>query len=135
MASRPQSHRFARSARIPGAEGFDRCLGLASVYRNGSFAFHVGFGAAPLWRLGLVIPKRHVRSAVARNAIKRRWREAFRRQRDAWAGEFGGADLVIRMNAPMPARPAFDANALLAGLAERLRSRRAGARRPGQGAA
>ncbi len=86
------------------------------------------FGDAPVWRLGLVIPKRHVRSAVKRNTIKRRWREAFRRQREAWADEFGGADFVIRMHAPLAPRPAFDANAILTTLAERLRSRGAGHR-------
>ena len=134
MEPRPQSCSFARSARIPGAEGFDGCLRQASVYRSGAFAFHVVFGAAPVWRLGLVIPKRHVRSSVARNTIKRRWREAFRRQRAAWAREFGGADFVIRMHGPMAPRPAFDANALLTALAERLRSRGAGHRSPLQGA-
>ncbi len=70
-----------------------------------------------------MIPKRFVRSAIARNTIKRRWREAFRRQRAAWATEFGGADFVIRMNAPLAPRPWFDANAMLTTLSERLRSR------------
>ena len=115
--------RFARTARIPVAEGFDACLKRASIYRNGAFAFHVLFSDAPGWRLGLVIPKRQVRSAVARNAIKRRWREAFRRRHEAWATEFGGADLVIRMHTAPPSRPAFDAGAILTTLSERLRSR------------
>ncbi len=123
MEPRSHSCSFARSARIPGAEGFDRCLRQASVYRSGAFAFHVVFGDAPGWRLGLVIPKRFVRSAVGRNTIKRRWREAFRRQRAAWATEFGGADFVIRMHAPLAPRPAFDANAILTTLSERLRTR------------
>ena len=77
-----------------------------------------------------MIPKRFVRSAVVRNTIKRRWREAFRRQRDAWTTEFGGADLVIRMHAPLSLRPAFDANAILKLLAERVRSRGTAHRAP-----
>lgn len=82
-----------------------------------------------------MIPKRHVRSAVARNTVKRRWREAFRRQRQAWASEFGGADLVIRMHTKPEPRRAFDANAILTTLAERLRSRGASARALPRGAA
>lgn len=35
----------------------------------------VDLGNAPLFRLGLVVPKRHVRKAVARNLIKRWVRE------------------------------------------------------------
>ena len=104
------------------------------MYRSGAFAFHVVFGDAPGWRLGLVIPKRLVRSAVGRNTIKRRWREAFRRQRDAWAYEFGGADFVIRMHARLAPRPAFDANAILTTLSQRLRSRGAGKRNLPRGA-
>ena len=75
-----------------------------------------------------MIPKRFVRAAVARNTIKRRWREAFRRQREAWATEFGAADLVIRMHAPLTPRFVFDAQAMLTALGERLRSRGAGGR-------
>lgn len=90
--------------RIPGPQGFDHCLKKPAVWRRGVFAFHVVFVESPAWRLGLVVPKRFEKSAVARNTIKRRWREAFRRQRAAWAVEFGGADLVIRMQAPLVPR-------------------------------
>lgn len=102
---------------------------------------------APMWRLGLVIPKRYEASAVARNTIKRRWRDAFRRGRVAWAAEFGGADVVVRLQGPLVPRPPkvagksrgvvpvvplpavvrarerFDPATLLAALVERLRSR------------
>jgi len=96
----------ARDARIPRVEGFDHCLKSPAVLRHGVFVLHVRFVDAPVWRLGLVIPKRFERSAVARNAIKRRWREGFRRCRAAWASEFGGADLVVRMGAPLAPRTA-----------------------------
>ncbi len=136
---------------LVGAAEFDRCLACRPLWRDGAFALHLlrhrsvepvaGAGpdaapsvAAPVWRLGLVIPKRYEASAVARNTIKRRWRAAFRAGRDAWAGEFGSADLVVRMQAPLvpkaerPAMPAklrarrrFDPQAALASLIERLR--------------
>ena len=92
------------------------------------------------WRLGLVIPKRFVRSAVARNAVKRRWREAFRQRRVGLAEEFGAADLVVRLQASLqpkvvPAVPVapestFDAAALLDAFAARLRVRGMTASRP-----
>jgi ribonuclease P protein component len=83
------------------AAAFDRCLARPALIRSGPFALHL-FGqssmstdtsladtAVPCWRLGLVIPKRYEASAVARNTIKRRWRDAFRRGRATWAEEFG----------------------------------------------
>ncbi len=125
------------------------------MLRSGAFALHlfrhpaadpVGDAdvATPVWRLGLVIPKRYEASAVARNTIKRRWRAAFRTGRDAWAREFGSADLVVRMQAPLApkaelaatpakvrARRRFDPQASLASLVERLRRGGAfGARMP-----
>jgi len=126
---------------IPGPVGFDHCLKRPAFLRQGVFAFHVVAVEASAWRLGLVIPKRFEQSAVARNSIKRRWREAFRVRRSAWADEFGGADLVIRMTAPLvpkrdpkaavatPAltaqqRARFDAGGLLTTFAERMRKRR-----------
>ena len=60
---------------------------------------------APMWRLGLVIPKRYEASAVARNTIKRRWRDAFRRGRVAWAAEFGSVDVVVRLQGPLVPKP------------------------------
>ncbi len=90
-----------------------------------------------------MIPKRYEASAVARNTIKRRWRAAFRTGRAAWAGEFGSADLVVRMQAPLApkaeraATPAkvlvrrrFDPQAALASLIERLRRRDGRGRAP-----
>lgn len=49
-------------------------------------------------RLGLVISKKHARSAVLRNAIKRQAREAFRLRRE----ELPALDLVLRVARPVP---------------------------------
>jgi ribonuclease P protein component len=136
----PAGSSAARGAvSIPGPVGFDHCLKRPALLRLGVFAFHVVAVEASAWRLGLVIPKRFEQSAVTRNSIKRRWREAFRVRRGDWTDEFGGADLVIRMTAPLVAkrdpksaepaltsqqRARFDAGALLTTFAERMRKRR-----------
>ena len=132
------------------AASFDRCLRRPALYRSGAFALHLdwiagnGDPAASAWRLGLVIPKRHEASAVARNTIKRRWRDAFRRGRLAWAAEFGSADVVVRLQSPLVPKPPkgsrnvvaptplparvrgrdrFDPVVIFAAFTERLRSR------------
>ncbi len=88
---------------------FDRCLHRPPSYRNGPFALHLhwtdGGPAAPVWRLGLVVPKRYEPTAVGRNTVKRRWRDAFRRGGGAWAGEFGSADVVVRLQMPLVGKP------------------------------
>lgn len=131
---------------------FARCLDRRPLVRDGAFALHVAFGdgsaggadagaraSAGGWRLGLVIPKRHEPSAVARNTIKRRWRAAFARIHAACAREFGAADIVVRLSGPLVpksapaavkadlapakrrARSRFDPQALLVSLVDRLR--------------
>jgi ribonuclease P protein component len=150
---------YPRAARMATPAEFDRVLRRPALFRSGPFALHLewivpmndaasGGTAAPDWRLGLVIPKRYEASAVARNTIKRRWRDAFRRGRSAWAAEFGSADVVVRLqgqlvpkaakatvrNAPkappiamlparVRARDRFDPFALLSAFVDRLRSR------------
>ena len=150
---------YPRNARMATPAEFDRVLRRPALFRSGAFALHLewivpmtdagpGRCAAPDWRLGLVIPKRYEASAVARNTIKRRWRDAFRRGRAAWAAEFGSADLVVRLQGPLVpkaakaavrnapktppvavlparvrARDRFDPVALLGAFVDRLRSR------------
>ncbi len=129
------------------AAQFARCLDHRPLLRDGAFALHVARGVASAetdgtvatWRLGLVIPKRYEASAVARNTIKRRWRAAFARIAAVAAGEFGPADVVVRLQAPLVpksaspvlkadlapakrrARLRFDPQAMLAALLVRLR--------------
>ncbi len=119
----PVAESLGRAGRIPAVEGFDHCLRRPPLYRSGAFAFHLVVREQAGWRLGLVVPKRHVKSAVDRNALKRRWREAFRRVRASWDGRFGGADLVVRLQSRPADLRAVDAPAMLAQLAARLASR------------
>ncbi|MEO8935384.1 MAG: ribonuclease P protein component [Burkholderiaceae bacterium] len=155
----PNEATYPRDARMTTPAEFDRCLRRSAFHRSGSFALHlcwidaamhaptVALPATPMWRLGLVIPKRYEASAVARNTIKRRWRDAFRRGRVAWAAEFGSVDVVVRLQGPLVPKPPkiatkgkvatrtavaparvrardrFDPAPLLATLVERLRSR------------
>lgn len=98
------STRYSRAARMTTPAEFDRCLRRPALHRSGPFALHlcwVDGASEPAWRLGLVVPKRYEATAVGRNTIKRRWRDAFRRGREQWAGEFGSADLVVRLQTPL----------------------------------
>ena len=105
----PPNAAYPRRVRMTTPAEFDRCLRRPAFYRSGPFALHLYWVdasdghelIAPTWRLGLVIPKRYEATAVGRNTIKRRWRDAFRRGHGSWSGEFGSADLVVRLQAPL----------------------------------
>jgi ribonuclease P protein component len=49
------------------------------------------------WRLGLIVPKRFEPSAVRRNAVKRVWRDSFRREYPELLRLARGHDIVIRL--------------------------------------
>jgi ribonuclease P protein component len=51
------------------------------------------------WRLGLIVPKKLEPSAVRRNAVKRVWRDLFRRQLPTLEESRVGHDLVVRLAA------------------------------------
>ena len=71
--------------------------------RTRSFAIHLKASAdSRSWRLGLVIPKRWEARAVARVAIKRVWREAFRCERGTLEKLGKHHDLVVRLCAKPP---------------------------------
>lgn len=65
-----------------------RASGLA-VYRRDNQRDHA--------RLALIVPKKLVRTAVARNRIRRLAREAFRLQQD----ELAGSDFLVRVTRPI----------------------------------
>ena len=100
---------FPRARRLLTPSQFSSVLAAPIALRAGAFALHVAVRSepgtaadtAPAWRLGLVIPKRFVASAVRRNAIKRSWREAFRLRAASLEARLPACDLVVRMSAPL----------------------------------
>jgi ribonuclease P protein component len=72
-------------------------FGQRQVRRTGSFHLHFRAGVGNGPRLGLVIPKKHARSAVLRNLLKRIAREAFRKAR----AQLPSVDLVLRLAKPV----------------------------------
>jgi len=76
----------------------------------------VGLGA----RLGLVVGKRLVKSAVRRNLIKRLARERFRRRREG----LGSCDVVLRLSARPEGMDRNKISAEIDLLLDRLESRR-----------
>jgi ribonuclease P protein component len=92
-----------------GETGFDRAFRLhtpaefAAVFNNRRVLkgewFYLHYGPiVSSARLGLVIPKKHARRAVARNLLKRIGREAFRRMRSGLPCR----DLIVRLVKPVP---------------------------------
>lgn len=87
--------RFPRAARLVAKAQFDAAFQAASRFRSPHFRLHVLETGEPA-RLGLAIAKRIVRDSCDRNRIKRHAREAFRRNRDRYAGR----DFVLTAHAP-----------------------------------
>ena len=91
---------FGRNARLLQPADFQLALGCRPAARGQLFVFHhkpVVASGTQAARLGLIIPKRLIRSAVRRNTIKRVIRECFRlRQSTCRPGL-----LVVRLKAPI----------------------------------
>jgi len=89
---------FGRSSRILNAKEYAAVM-RARVRIGGSlFVGHIlSRGDDANWRLGLIVPKRFEPSAVRRNAVKRVWRDSFRRESQTLSELHSGHDLVIRM--------------------------------------
>ena len=66
--------------------------------RGPSINVQIRVNGLGLARLGLIVPKRHVRRAVDRNRMKRLLREWFRHYQE----RLQGSDLLIRVIAPVP---------------------------------
>jgi ribonuclease P protein component len=100
---------------------------FARVYRSGrraqggSFAVVVLENGRGHSRLGLSVSKRHARSAVARNRVRRVLREAFRLSLDALPA---GLDVVLVATAPGLAPRLAETRAELVHLVERARAKR-----------
>lgn len=71
---------YPKAARLPDRASFERVLRHGKRYRASGLTVAYLPNAVFRPRLGLVVPKRHVRHATMRNRIKRIIRESFRMQ-------------------------------------------------------
>jgi ribonuclease P protein component len=105
---------FARCHRLTKTDEFSSVFGFRRAIRGQWLMLHYlpRSPGLPGARLGLVVGKKLLRRAVDRNGVKRRLREAFRRQRQ----EIPDCDLIVRL----VARPGPADFGLLAGDFQRL---------------
>ena len=83
---------FGKASRLLNASDFTRVFDNARLkVSTPELLFLARPNQLPHARLGLVIAKKHVRKAVARNRVKRIVRETFRQQQSALAG----LDIVV----------------------------------------
>ena len=75
------SAKFGPSARLTDSAEFGYALKTKPVARGQHIFVHFSPNPALTARLGIIVPKRLLRLATARNAVKRVFREAFRQQR------------------------------------------------------
>jgi ribonuclease P protein component len=95
---RPADHaapkRFGLDAarRVRQSAEFDRLLREGTRRRIDGYTFYLARRGSGGPRLGMLVSKREARSAVVRNRIKRRIREAFRLEQ----GRLGALDVLVR---------------------------------------
>ena len=73
--------KFGPSARLTDSAEFGLVLKTKPIARGQHIFVHFSPNRASPARLGVIVPKRLLRLATARNAVKRVFREAFRQQR------------------------------------------------------
>jgi ribonuclease P protein component len=94
----PVNQRFPRQHRLTRASEFERVLRRPDKRLSaGPLRLNVVFTRMQHARLGLIVGKKSVARASARNRIKRVIRERFRQAQD----RLPAADLVVRVVAPM----------------------------------
>ena len=130
---------FPRQSRLLTPDEFKRAFAQRPVARGRFFTLHRSFGlvglatdqpeptANPGPRLGVVIPKKLLKTAVHRNLVKRLTRETFR----DLAERLPAGDFVVRLSAKLDPRTRFlnrgELAADLQALFTRLAARGAGA--------
>jgi ribonuclease P protein component len=75
------SAKFGPSARLTDSAEFGYALKTKPIARGQHIFVHFSPNPALTARLGVIVPKRLLRLATARNAVKRVFRETFRQQR------------------------------------------------------
>lgn len=122
MADLPlSSHSFARQHRLLTPADFKAVFDGADYRAGGAHLLLLAReNNLPLARLGLVIGKRRVRRAVARNRIKRHGRESFRARKQALAG----LDVVLLVKAPWQRPQPVELTTELARLWDKLLAKR-----------
>jgi len=83
--------RFARHQRLLTSSDFRHVFAHPRRFNHPHLTMLVRSNQHSFARLGLAIPKRHIRRAVDRNRIKRQIRESFR----AWQTKLVGWDIVM----------------------------------------
>ena len=92
--------RILRRARLTGREDFQRVFQSAVKLENSCLKILARHNSRGYPRLGLAIPKKWVKSAVARNRIKRIVRESFRLNQH----RLGAWDIVVLGRASVDAK-------------------------------
>ena len=103
--SAAQGKRFGLDGarRLRSSAEFERLLRDGLRRRIGGYTFYIAKRSGAPARLGILISRREARSAVDRNSIKRRIREAFRLEQQALAG----IELLVRPPAGLRADAAM----------------------------
>ena len=98
--ARDAAEGYPRSARLTRARDFERALKRPDLrLAAGPLRLHAVFNRMQFARLGLVVGKKAISRAPARNRVKRIIREHFRRQRRGLTG----LDAVVRVLGPVDA--------------------------------
>lgn len=80
------SGRFARHQRLLTSSDFRHVFAQPRRFSHPHLTMLVRSNQKPYARLGLAIPKRHIKQAVERNRIKRQIRESFRARQSKLVG-------------------------------------------------
>ncbi len=85
------TERFARHHRLLKSSDFHYVFAHPTRFGDKNLTVLVRRNNKPYARLGLAVPKRHIKLAVRRNRIKRLIRESFR----SWQAKLVGWDVIV----------------------------------------